>query len=31
VPHIEALTKDSDVEVAQEAIRALRNLQSRLG
>ena len=28
MPHIEALTKDSDIEVAQEAIRALRNLQS---
>ncbi|MDZ4799327.1 MAG: HEAT repeat domain-containing protein [Bryobacteraceae bacterium] len=28
---LDALTKDSDVEVAQEAIRALRSLQARLG
>lgn len=28
--HLEPLTKDPDVEVAQEAIRALKNLQARL-
>jgi HEAT repeat protein len=29
VPHVQALTKDPDVEVAQEAIRSLRTLQVR--
>lgn len=30
VPHLQAMTKDPEVEVAQEAIRSLRNLQARL-
>jgi len=30
LPHLEALTKDVDTDVAQEAIRAVRTLRSRL-
>jgi hypothetical protein len=30
MPHLEKLTHDSNSEVAQEAIRALKNLQARL-
>jgi HEAT repeat protein len=30
LPHLQALSKDPDVEVAQEAIRAIKNLQTRL-
>jgi HEAT repeat protein len=30
VVQLEALTKDSDIQVTQEAVRALRNLQARL-
>jgi HEAT repeat protein len=30
LPHLQTLSKDPDVEVAQEAIRAIKNLQARL-
>ena len=30
LPHLEALTKDTDTDVAQEAIRAVRTLRARL-
>jgi HEAT repeat protein len=31
IPYLEALTKDTDSEAAQEGFRALRNLRARLG
>ena len=30
LPHLEKASRDTDTEVAQEGLRALRNLQARL-